>query len=100
MRSVRAVLHWQARELMQRATGVGTTLPAQPAGFANLVAQLEAILQRSGNPAGFDAAAWMTRWLNEPNPALGGERPIALLATEGRDRVFTLLAQIGSGAYA
>lgn len=67
--------------------------------FAKLVAQLETALQ--GKPPGFDAAAWMTRWLAEPNPALGGVRPVDLLGTvEGQDRVSQLLAQIASGAYA
>src|ERR1051326_3605929 len=34
-------------------------------GIAKLVGQLEAIVQASGDPEGFDAAAWMSRWLSE-----------------------------------
>src|SRR3954453_9406803 len=34
-------------------------------GFARLVGQLEAAIQESGNPEGFDAAAWMSRWLKD-----------------------------------
>ena len=70
-------------------------------GFARLVGQLEAVIQESGNPEGFDAAAWMSRWLNNPVPALGGARPIDLMDTmEGQALVSTTLAQLQSGAYA
>jgi putative toxin-antitoxin system antitoxin component (TIGR02293 family) len=70
-------------------------------GLARLVGQLEAIVQDSGTAQGFDAAAWMSRWLNEPLPALGGVRPIDLMDTmEGQGVVSTALAQVQSGAYA
>jgi uncharacterized protein (DUF2384 family) len=63
--------------------------------------QLEAVVQESGNPEGFDAATWMSRWLNDPVPALGGARPIDLMDTmEGQALVSTTLAQLQSGAYA
>jgi hypothetical protein len=53
------------------------------------------------NPEGFDAAAWMSRWLNDPLPALGGMRPIDHMDTvEGRALVSTTLAKLQSGAYA
>ncbi len=39
--------------------------------------------------------------LEQPLPALGGQRPAELMDTaEGQDIVFHLLDQIGSGAYA
>ncbi len=41
-------------------------------GIVKLVGQLEAMIQESGNPEGFDAVAWMARWLKEPLPAFGG----------------------------
>ncbi|MDB5359613.1 MAG: hypothetical protein JWO51_910 [Rhodospirillales bacterium] len=70
-------------------------------GFVKLVGQLAAIVQESGNPEGFDAAAWMSRWLNDPVPALGGARPIDLMDTmEGQALVSTTLGQLQSGAYA
>jgi len=70
-------------------------------GLARLVGQLEAIVQESGNAQGFDATAWMSRWLNEQLPALGGVRPIDLMDTiEGQGVVSTALAQMQSGAYA
>jgi uncharacterized protein (DUF2384 family) len=69
-------------------------------GMARLVGQLEAIVQESGNAEGFDAAAWMSRWLHEPLPALGGVRPIDLMdRMEGQGVVATALAQMQSGAY-
>jgi putative toxin-antitoxin system antitoxin component (TIGR02293 family) len=70
-------------------------------GIARLVGQVEAMVQESGDPQGFDAAAWMSRWLKEPLPALGGARPIDLMDTmEGQALVSTALAQMQSGAYA
>ena len=70
-------------------------------GIAKLVGQLEAILEESGDPAGFDATAWMSRWLQEPLPAIGGRRPVDLMDTmEGQALVSRELAQIQAGAYA
>ncbi len=70
-------------------------------GVAKLVGQLEAIVEESGDSTGFDAASWISRWLNEPLPALGGAKPIDLLDTmEGQALVSRTLAQIQSGAFA
>ena len=70
-------------------------------GVAKLVGQLEAMLEESGDPAGFDAPRWLSRWLREPLPALGGVRPIELLDTmEGQSLVAAALSRIQSGAYA
>ena len=56
---------------------------------------------RPGNAQGFDATAWMSRWLNEPLAALGGVRPMDLTDTmEGQGVVSTALAPMQSGAYA
>ncbi|GJD56127.1 type II RES/Xre toxin-antitoxin system antitoxin [Methylobacterium dankookense] len=73
-------------------------------GLAKLVGQLEAMIEESGATEGFeesfDAPEWLSRWLREPLPALGG-RPIDLLDTmEGQALVSRALAQIQSGAYA
>jgi uncharacterized protein (DUF2384 family) len=66
-----------------------------------LVGQLEMIVAESGNPEGFDASEWISNWLSEPLPALGGEKPINFLDTmEGQDLVSDALARIQSGAYA
>jgi putative toxin-antitoxin system antitoxin component (TIGR02293 family) len=70
-------------------------------GIAKLVGQLEALIEESGESEGFDSTAWMSQWLHDPLPALGGARPIDLLDTmEGQALVSTALAQIQSGAYA
>lgn len=70
-------------------------------GIARLVGQVEAMVQESGTPEGFDAGAWLSAWLREPVPALGGARPIDLVDTmEGQALVSGLLAQMQSGAYA
>jgi putative toxin-antitoxin system antitoxin component (TIGR02293 family) len=70
-------------------------------GFAKLVGQLEAMIQDSGDPANFDARAWMARWLTEPLPAFGGVRPADLMDTmEGQCLVSAALGKIQSGAYA
>ncbi|MGH7044082.1 MAG: type II RES/Xre toxin-antitoxin system antitoxin [Acetobacteraceae bacterium] len=70
-------------------------------GLARLVGQVETMVQESGNPEGFDAAAWLAHWLTEPVPALGGARPIDLMDTmEGQALVSNTLAQMQSGVYA
>ena len=68
---------------------------------ARLIDQVQSIVDESGDPEGFDATTWMSRWLNEPLPALGGVCPVDLLDTmEGQARVSNAIAQIQSGAYA
>ena len=70
-------------------------------GLAKLVGQVQAIVEESGDPAGFDAEAWTRRWLHEPLPALGGVAPVTLLDTmEGQALVSQALSRIQSGAYA
>jgi putative toxin-antitoxin system antitoxin component (TIGR02293 family) len=70
-------------------------------GLAKLVGQLEAMIEEAGEGKDFDAPAWLSRWLREPLPALGGGKPLDLLDTmEGQALVSRALAQIQSGAYA
>lgn len=70
-------------------------------GVAKLVGQLGMMVAESGDPEEFDATEWISNWLREPLPALGGERPINFLDTmEGQTLVSDLLARIQSGAYA
>jgi putative toxin-antitoxin system antitoxin component (TIGR02293 family) len=69
-------------------------------GMASLIGQLEAMVEQSGRPDGFDAAAWMSRWLREPAPALGGAAPVEFMDTmQGQALVSGLLAKMQSGAY-
>jgi putative toxin-antitoxin system antitoxin component (TIGR02293 family) len=97
-------LRLSAATVNKKAKQNGTLSPAESErviGMAKLVGQLEAIVEESGEAEGFDAAAWMSRWLREPVPALGGARPIDLMDTmEGQALVATTLSQIESGAYA
>lgn len=88
----------------KKAKQDGTLSPGESErvlGVAKLVGQLQAMVQDSGDAEGFSAAAWMSRWLNEPLPALDGVRPIDLMDTmEGQALVSAALAQVQSGAYA
>jgi|HubBroStandDraft_6_1064221.scaffolds.fasta_scaffold560741_2 putative toxin-antitoxin system antitoxin component (TIGR02293 family) len=70
-------------------------------GLAKLIGQVQAMVDESGDPSGFDAREWTARWLSEPLPALGGTRPLDLMDTmEGQSIVADSLARIQSGAYA
>ncbi len=70
-------------------------------GMARLVGQVQAMVEESGNPEGFDAAEWVARWLDEPLPALGGQRPGELMDTpEGQGIVSQIVDRMRSGAYA
>ena len=88
----------------KKANAASTLSPAETErvlGIVKLVGQLEAMIEESGDLEGFDAPSWMSRWLQEPLPALGGVRPIDLMGTmEGQALVSTALAQAQSGAYA
>lgn len=67
----------------------------------DLIEQVQRMVERSGDPSGFDAAAWVAHWLETDNPSLGGKRPADYLDTnEGIGIVRRLLAQMESGAYA
>jgi len=69
-------------------------------GIARLIGQVETMVAESSNEAEFDAAKWLGRWLERPNPALGGARPISYLDTaDGRQMISDLLARMQSGAY-
>ena len=70
-------------------------------GMARLVGQVQAMVEESGNPKGFDSAQWVAHWLELPLPALAGVRPAQLMDTaEGQGIVSNLLARVQSGAYA
>ena len=54
----------------------------------------------SGNPEGFNAAEWVTRWIDRPLPALGGLRPAELMNTfEGQALVSSTVARMQSWAF-
>jgi putative toxin-antitoxin system antitoxin component (TIGR02293 family) len=70
-------------------------------GVQTLIGQVQAMVEESGVAEGFDAAKWVSRWLSEPLPALGGQKPADYMDTiEGQKLVANLLAMAQSGAYA
>lgn len=74
---------------------------AKVLGMARLVGQVQAMVEESGDPSGFDAPAWVSHWLDRPLPALDGRRPVELLDTpDGQRLVSDLLTRLQSGAYA
>jgi putative toxin-antitoxin system antitoxin component (TIGR02293 family) len=69
-------------------------------GMARLVGQVQAMVDESGSPEGFNAAEWVAHWLDEPLPALDGQRPAELMDTsDGQALVSNLIARLQSGAY-
>lgn len=70
-------------------------------GMANLIGQVQTMMEQSGDASDFDAAKWVAQWLEEPLPALAGESPASYMDTlEGQKLVSNLLAMMQSGAYA
>ena len=90
---------------VNRKTAANETLPPEDServfGLAKLIGQVQVMVEEAGDSTGFDAEKWISAWLGEPVPALGGRRPIELLDTmEGQALVAQTLARIQSGAYA
>lgn len=70
-------------------------------GIEALIGLVQAMVEQSGDPAGFDAARWVAIWLTNPLPALGGATPASYMDTfEGQKLVAELLSTAQSGAYA
>lgn len=71
-------------------------------GVVRLLAIVEAIVADSTaeEAKGFDAPQWLGRWIERPQPSLGGRKPADLLDTpSGLGVVARLLGSIESGAY-
>lgn len=69
-------------------------------GMQSLIGQVQSMIDQDIAPD-FDAAKWLARWLTEPLPALGGQRPASYLDTvEGQKFISNLLAMAQGGAYA
>lgn len=71
-------------------------------GMARLIAKAQEIVANStaDEARDFDAARWLGKWLDVPQPALGGRKPSELLDTPtGLDVVLKVLGAIESGAY-
>ncbi len=85
-----------AGELLTRSEGWAAL------GMARLLGIAKEIVDESTAPAakGFDSAKWLGRWLEQPQPALGGRKPSELIDTPtGFDVVARLLGSMASGAY-
>jgi putative toxin-antitoxin system antitoxin component (TIGR02293 family) len=69
-------------------------------GAAHLVGQVQAMVEESGTPQGFNAAAWVADWLDRAVPALADRRPAELMDTaEGQAIVAKLLERAQTAAY-
>jgi len=71
-------------------------------GMVKLLAIAQEIVANStaSDAKGFDAAKWLGRWIERPQPSLGGRRPADLIDTPtGVEVVARLLGSIESGAY-
>jgi hypothetical protein len=70
------------------------------AGRDRLIQQVELLLRQSGNNEPFDAAAWVDRWLQRPNHALGGAAPELYLNTPaGEALLANLIGAMAAGSY-
>lgn len=68
--------------------------------IAALTELVQGLLAESGEQAGFDARAWLERWLSGVVPALGNRRPIDVLKEpDGLEVLRSLLSRAQSGAY-
>jgi uncharacterized protein (DUF2384 family) len=70
-------------------------------GVETLIGIAQTMVEQSGDPAGFDAARWVSTCLTNPLPALAGATPASYMDTfEGQKLVAELLSMSQSGAYA
>lgn len=70
-------------------------------GVETLIGMVQTMVEQSGDPAGFNAARWVSDWLTKPLPALAGATPASYMDTfEGQRLVAELLSMSESGAYA
>lgn len=65
-----------------------------------LTAQVQKMVDESGNPNEFDSRAWVVDWLHSPIPAIGGRSPTDYLHTsDGVDLISRMLVSVQMGAY-
>jgi hypothetical protein len=72
-----------------------------PSALQDVKERLRAALDADGkSPPEFDLDQWLQDWLERPQPALGGARPVQLLdSAEGLESVRRTLGALLSGAY-
>jgi putative toxin-antitoxin system antitoxin component (TIGR02293 family) len=67
-------------------------------GLQKLVQEVSRMVDESGAAAGFDAPAWVGRFLDAPWAVLGGRRPADYMDTiEGQQLVINLLRRVQAG---
>ncbi len=95
-----------AKATAEKKVAAGETIGGQGGhavlGLVRLLGMARALVANSTAVAAadFDAAKWLGRWLEIPQPSLGGRRPAELLDTPtGVEIVGRLLGAIESGAY-
>lgn len=67
-------------------------------GVGSLIGMAQAMVAQSGNPDGFDAPRWVSAWLAQALPALGGVTPASYMDNfEGQKLVAELLAMSQRG---
>lgn len=75
---------------------------AAPVDVSHLLEVVKRMLANSTAPEaeGLDPVEWLDRWMQTPQPALGGKRPREFLDTPGGGAmVARVLGAIESGAY-
>lgn len=86
-----------ARGELVKGTGAIATV-----GLIKLLAIAQQLVANSTaqGAADFDTASWLGRWIERPQPALGGRRPAELIESPtGLEMVSRLLGSAASGAY-
>lgn len=69
--------------------------------IGRLTRRVQAIVEESGNPEGFDALRWTEAFLLRPMPALGRKTPNKFMETEeGQALLENLISRMQSGGYA
>lgn len=79
----------------------GTASP-HDAAFDTLLAIAHQMLQDNADAhaMNFDVVTWLTTWIEQPLPALGGVTPASLMVTQaGVELVSDVLKSMASGAY-
>ncbi|MFM9099959.1 MAG: MbcA/ParS/Xre antitoxin family protein [Cyanobium sp.] len=89
-----------AEPLTADAAAVAAGVPEAMAARDRLIQQVELLLRESGTTEPFDAPAWVDRWLQRPNHALGGAAPELYLHTpEGEAVLAGLIGAMAAGSY-
>ena len=91
---------------LERKAANGTLITGGSAyaalGTIKLINTVQAMLDDSKHPEAkkLDAAKWLGQWIEQPQPALGGQKPADMMDTPtGMAMVGRVLGAITSGAY-